>query len=257
MHYSFDAEHVKNELIEWIHIWFSQNGSGCKAVVGISGGKDSTVAAALCAQALGKENVVGVMMPNVVQPDLDDSIAACEYLGIENHIIPITLPVSDALNEMEFSGIELSHKAMVNLPPRIRMSVLYAVAQSVNGRVINTSNLSERWIGWSTRWGDGVGDMSLFSQLTSSEVVQLGHALALPANLVDKAPMDGLTGKSDEENFGFSYADLDQYIRTGECRSQIVSNKINRMHAKNHFKTMMPPSFATELPVIGGVGVFE
>ena len=257
MQYSFDAERIKNELIEWIRTWFSQNGAGCKAVIGISGGKDSTVAAALCVQALGKENVVGVMMPNVVQADLDDAIAVCEHLGIENHIIPITLPVSDALNEIEFSGVEPSHQAMVNLPPRIRMSILYAVAQSVNGRVINTSNLSERWIGWSTRWGDGVGDVSLFGQLTSSEVVQIGHTLSLPVDLVDKAPADGLTGKSDEENFGFSYADLDQYIRAGVCRSQIVSNKINRMHTKNRFKTMMPPSFVAELPVVSGAGIFE
>lgn len=249
MSYNFNAEKTKDELIAWIRGWFDQNGKGCNAVIGISGGKDSSIAAALCVEALGKDRVIGVMMPNLHQADFDDSIALVECLGIPSRVVPITAPIADILNQLQESDVEISTQAAVNLPARIRMSVLYAVSQSMNGRVVNTCNLSEDWIGYSTRWGDSVGDLCPLACLTVTEVKEIGMLLGLPEHLVQKTPSDGLCGKTDEENFGFTYDELDRYIRTGQCQSQIVKNKIDRKHRANRFKLSMPPRFDPNLQV--------
>ncbi len=247
----FDAYQTKQDIVQWIREWFNANGKDCKCVIGISGGKDSSVVAALCAEALGKENVIGVMMPNLAQPDIQDSIDLIKYLGIQGVMIPITMPVSDIMSQIEYSGIELSTQATINLPPRIRMSVLYAVSQSVGGRVVNTSNLSETWVGYGTRFGDaGTGDFCPIKNLTSSEVVEIGKALNLPEHLVNKVPSDGLCGKTDEDNLGFTYAELDAYIRTGKYTSQITKNRIDRLHRTNLFKLAMPPSYDPGLKTI-------
>lgn len=250
----FNAEKTRDHIVGWIRDWFSENGRGCKAVLGISGGKDSTVAAALCVRALGKERVVGVMMPNITQPDIDDSIRVCEILGIRSLMMPVTVAVGGIQQQLEFAGVEPSVQACVNLPARIRMVTLYAVSQSVGGRVVNTSNLSEKWIGWGTRFGDTVGDLCPLAGLTASEVVEVGRTLGLPEELVAKTPSDGLTGKSDEENFGFSYEELDGYIRTGKIRSQIPKNRIDRMHRMCAFKLSMPPVCDPGLPIAAESG---
>ena len=240
----FNAEKVTNDIIKWIRDWFEENGPGCSAVLGISGGKDSSVTAALCAAALGKERVVGVMMPNGVQPDIDVSEKVIEFLGIRG----ITVNIHDSFEalkaEIERSlGEPLSRQATVNLAPRIRMSTVYAVSQSVNGRVANTCNLSEDWVGYSTRWGDSVGDFSPLSRLTVHEVIEVGRFLGLPSFIVDKPPSDGLTGKTDEDNLGFTYATLDRYIRTGVCEPIEKKELIDRKHRMNLFKLSMMPSF--------------
>ncbi|MBR4021784.1 MAG: NAD(+) synthase, partial [Ruminococcus sp.] len=200
----FDAKAVKSDLINWIRKWFEENGKGCNAVIGISGGKDSSICAALCVEALGKDRVIGVLMPNLKQDDIEDSYQLVEHLDIKSFTIPISVAVAGIHNQLEHSGITVSEQATINLPPRIRMSVLYAVSQSVNGRVINTCNLSEDWVGYSTRYGDSVGDVSLLGKLTVSEVKQIGKELGLPDNLVDKVPSDGLCQKTDEDNLGFT-----------------------------------------------------
>ena len=246
--YNFNAEKVTNEIVEWIRDWFDKNGKGCKAVVGISGGKDSSVVAALCVKALGRENVIGVLMPKGVQADIDASKLLVNHLGIEN----VTINVADAVNSIEASvksalGGELSNQSAVNLPPRVRMTVLYAVSQSVNGRVANTCNLSEDWVGYSTRYGDSVGDFSPLSRLTVTEVKQVGRVLGLPDELVDKVPIDGLCGKTDEENLGFTYAALDVYIRTGVCEDPEIKAIIDDKHVKNLFKLELMPCFELEL----------
>lgn len=246
--YNFNAEKVTNEIVEWIRDWFDKNGKGCKAVVGISGGKDSSVVAALCVKALGKENVIGVLMPKGVQADIDASKLLVNHLGIEN----VTINVADAVNSIEASvksalGGELSNQSAVNLPPRVRMTVLYAVSQSVNGRVANTCNLSEDWVGYSTRYGDSVGDFSPLSRLTVTEVKQVGRVLGLPDELVDKVPIDGLCGKTDEENLGFTYAALDVYIRTGVCEDPEIKSIIDDKHVKNLFKLELMPCFELKL----------
>ena len=239
-----NAKRLKDELVSWLRDWFCKNGEGCKAVIGISGGCDSTVVAALCAEAIGKENVLGVLMPNVMQPDIDDSHRVVNALGIRSITIPITLPVADVLGQLDEAGIEISEQTRINLPARIRMATLYAVSQSVKGRVINTSNYSERAIGWGTRWGDTVGDVCPLAMLTKTEVRQIGHTFEqLPKDLIDKQPADGLTGKTDEDNFGFSYDVLDTYLTKGVCYDADALDKILRMRGKNRFKQYDPQRF--------------
>ena len=198
----FDAEKATKATVEWIRGWFNENGPGCNAIVGISGGKDSSIAAALCAEALGKERVIGVLMPNGEQSDIDMAKLLVNHLGIKHYIINIKGAFDSLIAELGEAGVEAGKDTIINLPPRLRMSTLYAVGQSCNGRVVNTCNLSEDWVGYSTRYGDSVGDFSPMSNLTVTEVKEIGHLLGLPYELVEKTPIDGLCGKTDEENLG-------------------------------------------------------
>lgn len=238
-----DYVQLKKQCIGWIRGWFESNGKGCCAVIGMSGGKDSTVAAALCAEALGKERVVGVAMPAEGQ-SLNEADEICKYLGIRY----ICAPIGDIIRGFDTVKAEisegLSHQAEQNIPPRVRMATLYAISQSLGGRVANTCNLSEDWIGYATRWGDNVGDFSPLSGLTVQEVKGVGHAIGLPDRWVEKIPDDGLPHScSDEEKFGFTYAVLDRYIRTGVCDDPATKEKIDRMHRNNTFKLSMPEGF--------------
>ena len=239
----FDAKKAKEEVVKWIKEWFDINGKDCNAVVGISGGKDSSVVAALCVEALGKDRVIGVLMPNGGQGDIGDAVELINHLGIKSYTINIKGAVDKILRCMELNGIDITDQTRINLPPRIRMSTLYAVSQSNNGRVANTCNLSEDWVGYATRYGDAAGDFSPLSQLTVTEVKEIGRVLGLPTELVDKTPTDGLCGKTDEDNLGFTYEVLDRYIRTGEIDDEDIKNKIDAMHEKNLFKLQLMPSF--------------
>ena len=235
--YNFDAKKVKDEIVEWIKLWFEENGPDCKAVVGISGGKDSSVVAALCVEALGKDRVYGVMMPQGRQRDIRYSRWLCSFLDIPCQIFPIGSIVAVTEHEIKTTLDEdLSLQSKTNLPARIRMCTLYAVAQTLNGRVANTCNLSEDWVGYATKYGDAAGDFSPLSQLTVAEVKAIGRELGLPNELVDKVPTDGLCGKTDEESFGFTYEVLDRYIRTGEIDELEAKKKIDDLHQKNLFK---------------------
>jgi NAD+ synthase len=238
----FNAEKVKNECVQWIKDWFEENGKGCNAVVGISGGKDSSVAAALCVEALGKDRVIGVLMPQGQQHDIDKAYMLVNHLGIKHYEINIKDAVDAVLNNFP-EGMEITPQTKQNIPPRIRMSTLYAVSQSFNGRVCNTCNLSEDWVGYSTRYGDAAGDFSPMSKLTVQEVKAIGHLLNLPEELVEKTPIDGLCGKTDEENLGFTYAELDRYIRTGEIEDLNKKELIDKKHKANLFKLELMPSF--------------
>lgn len=237
----FDAIKVKNDVVRWIKDWFDNNGKNCNAVIGISGGKDSSVVAALCVEALGKDRVFGVMMPQGEQSDIDDSVALINHLGINHMTINIQDAYYDIVNNIDLPLI--SNQTKINLPPRIRMATLYAVSQSVNGRVACTDNLSESYIGYSTRWGDNVGDFCPLASLTSEEVVAVGDACGLPYELTHKIPSDGLCGKTDEDRFGFTYEALNKYIRTGVCEDDNTRRKIAEMHNKNIFKLMPIPRF--------------
>ena len=242
----FNAEIVKDKCVKWIREFFEENGPGCNAVIGISGGKDSSVTAALCVEALGRDRVIGVLMPNGEQADIDKAKLLVEHLGIKHFIVNIKDAVDGVTKNIPF---ELSDQSRINLPPRIRMSTLYAVSQSNNGRVANTCNLSEDWVGYSTRYGDSVGDFSPCSNLTVQEVKAIGRLLGLPAALVDKAPSDGLCGKTDEDNLGFTYAELDRYIREGVIGDPEKKQKIDRMHKMNLFKLKLMPSFDAGIEV--------
>ena len=248
----FDAKKVKEELVQWIRYWFDHNGPECNAVIGISGGKDSTVVAALCCEALGKERVIGVTMPQGVQSDINVSYDVINYLSIRS----IEVNILDAYNSMmssivngayfsrdDFPDFMISNQTRVNLPPRIRMTTLYAISQSVNGRVSNNCNLSENWVGYSTRWGDSVGDFAPLANLTVTEVKAIGYELGLPEEFIEKVPSDGLCGKTDEDNLGFSYDTLDRYIRDEEINDDDARIKIDYLYEKNKFKMDQIPSY--------------
>lgn len=240
----FNAVEVKNQVVEWIRQTFEENGKDCNAVIGISGGKDSSVVAALCIEALGKDRVIGVLMPNGMQKDINDSITLVEHLDIEYYVINIQNAYEAILEQIKNEdNISISNQTRINLPARIRMATLYAVSQSCNGRVMNTCNLSEDWVGYSTRYGDAAGDFSPLAMLTSEEVVAIGDACGLPYELTHKTPSDGLCGKIDEDNLGFTYAVLNKYIRTGICEDEVIKNKIDEMHKKNLFKLQPMPHF--------------
>lgn len=286
----FFAADAKTKCVEWIKKTFDEIGPDCKAVVGISGGKDSTIVAALCVEALGIDSVVGVLMPCVDENELREKLAfnalsvfmssnnyvfrdtsedeisklkklnsaakaqldgyeVCKLLGIHCYCVNIKNIVDSVIRPFSYSEmrLKLSDQALINILPRVRMTVLYAISQSLYGRVANTSNLSEIFLGYSTRWGDSVGDFAPLANLTATEVKAIGHELALdfglPEYLIEKTPDDGLTGKSDEDNFGFTYEELDKFIRTGLCPNDNVRNLIIDRHQKNLFKSKPIVSF--------------
>ncbi len=242
----FDAERIKNECVEWIRDFFEKNGKGCNAVVGISGGKDSSVVAALCVEALGKDRVIGVLMPCGDQHDIDCAYQLVDHLGIKRYVVNIKAAL-EGLKAALPAELELTAQSTSNMPPRIRMTTLYAISQSCNGRVANTCNLSEDWVGYSTRYGDSVGDFSPLSRLTVAEVKEIGYLLGLPRELVDKTPIDGLCGKTDEDNLGFTYAELDRYIRTGEIEDMDKKKMIDTKHRNNLFKLELMPCYEPEI----------
>lgn len=232
----FDAKKVLNELTVWIRDWFEENGRDCNAIVGISGGKDSSVAAELCVRALGVDRVIGVLMPNGEQSDIAMSRLLVEHLGIRHFVVNIHDGYQGLLGEVRRQLGDVSRDTEINLAPRLRMATLYAVAQSNNGRVVNTCNLSEDWVGYSTRYGDSAGDFSPLSMLCVREVKALGRELGLPECLVEKVPIDGLCGQTDEEKLGFTYAALDAYIRDGVEPDAATKARIDRLYKLNRFK---------------------
>ena len=235
-----------DEVINWIKDYFENNGKGCKAIVGISGGTDSSVVAALLVKALGKENVIGVLMPKGNQHDIDVSYDIVKYLGIKHYVVNIDAPV-DMLTSL--IGEEMKRDPnkydvyKTNTPSRIRMTTLYGISAIVGGRVANTCNLSEDWVGYSTKYGDSAGDFAPISTFTKTEVRQLGRELGLPSKFVEKIPEDGMSGMSDEEKLGFSYGVLDQYIRLGICDDEIAKAKIDYLHRINLHKVNPMPHF--------------
>ena len=246
--YEFDAAKTKDELITWIQNYFRKNGPDCNAVVGISGGKDSSIVAALCCEALGNGRVIGVLMPQGVQDDIDVARDLVKHLGIKSFEINIAETVNTLLAKGRIAGLCDSKQARVNLPARIRMATLFMVSQSMNGRVANTCNASENFVGWQTVGGDGFGQFSPLSKLTVTEVKAVGRELGLPEKFIEKAPADGLTGKTDEDNFGFTYEFLDKYIRTGEFGGDTATAaKIDRMHEANLFKDLPMPMYDPSL----------
>ena len=244
----FNAKQQLPGLLDWMRAQMKACG-GKTAVIGISGGKDSSVTAALSVRAFGRENVVGVLMPDGVQPDIDYSNGLVEYLGIRHYTFNIHGGTSGLLDEMARVGIEASRQTKVNLPSRIRMATLYAIAQSEdNGIVLNTSNLSEDWVGYCTIYGDSAGAFSPLGMYTTEEVIALGAELGLPERLLIKPPSDGLTGKTDEDNLGFTYHVVNEYIRKGEV-DPAIKEQIDRKHKVSRFKFQTLPVYHNGLPM--------
>lgn len=242
---SFNAKQEIESIVSWIQEWFNSNGPKANAVIGISGGKDSSIVAALLVKALGKERVVGVMMPNGEQKDISDSKKLVEYLGIKNYTVNIKDAFEGEINALKAAGVEPGKDAIINTPPRLRMATLYAIAQSLpeGGRVANTCNASEDYVGYSTKYGDAAGDFSPCADYVVSEMLQIGDELGLPSDLIHKTPSDGLSGMSDEDKLGFTYAVLDKYIRTGEIEDQATKEKIDRLHVLNLHKLKTIPTY--------------
>ncbi len=218
-----------------------------KVVIGISGGKDSSVVAAICAKAIGPENVIGVMMPNGEQKDIADSQSLIAHLGIKSTTVNIGNAFNDLCNAINLS-VELSYDTKTNLPARLRMSTLYAVAQTVGGFVANTCNLSEDTVGYATLYGDNAGSFAAISKLTTEEVMEIGDDLGLPFELVHKVPIDGLQPKTDEDKLGFTYHEVNELIRKGIKGPHF--EKIMDMYRKNKFKLdiVRIPYFDPHLP---------
>lgn len=233
---SFNAKEQKEKVVNWIYGWFETNGPGCNAVVGISGGKDSTVVAALCTEALGKDRVYGLLLPDGEQPDIGYSEEVCKTLGINRLYFNIAEAKNAFIHQLRCEDFAPTDQAIINLPPRIRMTMLYAFSQSWNGRVANTCNLSEDYVGYATKYGDAAGDFAPLKCFTTDEVIAIGEELRLPKHLLYKAPSDGLCGKTDEDNLGFTYAVLNKYIRTGKIDDQKIKEKIDHLHKVNVFK---------------------
>lgn len=240
----FNASSVTTALIRWIDNYFAAaSDPATKAVVGVSGGKDSSVVLAACVQALGNNRVLAVLMPQGIQDDLDVAEEICRHCNVESLEVNIAAPVEQLYQQLIAAGVELNTVATFNTPARIRMTTLYAIAATVGGRVANTCNLSEDWVGYATKFGDGAGDFSPLAQLTVTEVKAIGRELGLPAKFIEKTPIDGLCGLSDEENLGFSYAELDRYIRNGHCDSPELKAKIDTLHERNLHKLQPMPTF--------------
>ena len=249
--YKFNPKVERENIVKWIQGWFDKNGKGCNAIIGLSGGKDSTIAAALCAEALGPERVIGVAMPDNNQ-GVNEADKIAEYLGIKFMIAPIGGFTSEFNGSMWHhfgdEDFKWSEQSIQNIPPRVRMTMLYAISQTFNGRVVGTCNLSENYIGYMTRWGDQASDFEPLGELTVTEVRAIGHELGIPAKWVDKIPDDGLPNSSpDEEKFGFSYEVLDKYIRFGECDDAEIKAKIDARHFKNLFKLNPQPMYIPDL----------
>lgn len=238
-----DYNILKNNIVDWIQKWFAVNGDDSNAVIGISGGKDSAVVAALCVEALGADRVIGVLMPNLKQDDMDYGIQLIKHLGIKAYLLPISMAVADVLNQMEFAGIVPSHQSSVELPARIRMATLYAVAQSLNGKVANTTNRSKNYVGRIVRYGDAAGDFCPIRHITSLEVTKIGMELGLPSMFVNRKSHNGLASTSDEEELGFSYKDLDQFLITGNHTNTIAEDRISLAHQQNRYKFAMPDTY--------------
>ena len=234
------------KVIEWIKQYFKDNGKDCNAIIGISGGCDSSVAAALLVKALGKDRVIGVLMPNGDQYDIDCSYQLVKFLDIKYYVININKPYLELTNEID-AKLKIDSKSYdiyrTNTPSRLRMATLYGISGLFNGRVANTCNLSEDYVGYSTKFGDSAGDFSPISNFTKTEVRELGEELGLPKNLIYKVPEDGMSFKSDEEKLGFTYEVLDKYIRTGEIDDLKIKEKIDKMHLANLHKIQLMPSY--------------
>ena len=237
----FNAENEVNHICGWIKDYFSSNGPGCNAIIGISGGKDSTVAAALLVKALGKDRVIGVQMPNGQQHDIDISNEVISFLGIKSVNVNIGEACTKLYEAISWGDCVENTKITTNTPARLRMATLYAVAAIYNGRVVNTCNYSEDFVGYSTKFGDGAGDFAILKSYTVAEIKLIGRALGLPDKFIDKTPEDGMCGKSDEDNLGFSYVTLDNLLMKNVYPAADTYEKIMAMHARSLHKEQAMP----------------
>lgn len=244
--YEFKVDEVTEELIKWIKNYFVENGPNSKAVIGMSGGKDSTVCAALCAEALGKDRVVGVRMPCGTQVDIAFAEKACELYCGQSHEVNIGGAFERLFDEVMDHYHDCDEKVrdavLTNMPARLRMTTLYGIAACVGGRVANTCNFSEDFVGYSTKFGDGAGDFSPLQNYTVDEVIAIGKHLEVPQDLLYKVPDDGMSGQTDEEKLGFTYKELDLYLREDIIPEYDTFKNIMQRHERNVHKMKAMPA---------------
>lgn len=238
MRKDFNVEKVCGEIITWIRDYFKAQPSANGAAIGISGGKDSTIVAKLLVEALGKERVFGVLMPNGEQKDIGDSLRVVEILGINYKVVNIEKAYKGLVEGIQE---DLSQDAKINIPPRLRMTTVYAIAANLHYRVCGTGNKSEAFVGYTTKWGDSAYDFNPIGDLTTEEIVAVGDYLGLPYDLVHKTPSDGLSGKSDEEKLGFTYKQINEYIENGTIGDEEIDEKIRLKNEYNKHKRALPP----------------
>jgi len=237
----FNAKKVCEDIINWIREYFDKQPGAKGAIIGISGGKDSTIVAKLLAEALGKDRVFGVLMPNGEQKDIEDSLRVVELIGIPYKIVNIEKAYKGLLEATAEEN--LSDEAKINMAPRLRMTTLYAMAANMHYRVCGTGNRSEAFIGYTTKWGDSAYDFNPIGNLTTEEVIAIGDSLGLLYELVHKTPSDGLSGKSDEDKLGFTYKQVNDYMEKGSCGDKEIDKKIRLKHEYNKHKQTLPPKF--------------
>lgn len=242
----FDAHKVKDEIIQWIRTYFERQPSARGAVIGISGGKDSTVVAKLLVEALGADRVYGVLMPNGYQSDIEDAIHVCRILDIDWTQVDISKAYNGVLESIQCDTkrpVLLTDQSKINIAPRLRMTTLYAIGQSLGYRVAGTGNRSEAYVGYCTKWGDTAHDFNPIADLTKEQVVAVGDALGLPYDLVHKTPSDGLTGKTDEDNLGFTYAQVAEVIENGDIEDEVAFDKIRKAYLGSRHKFTPIPRY--------------
>lgn len=258
----FDPTKEIVHIVDHIRHYFAKNGGpDTKAVIGISGGKDSTIAATLLAMALGSDRVVGVLMPNGDQKDIADARAVCDMLGIKFYIVNIKYTVASFIEDIERNTDLLPNdRVYTNMPARARMTTLYNIAAMVGGRVINTGNASEAYVGYTTKYGDLAGDYAVLCGYYVSEIYKIGDAIKwydekgvehrIPEYLIHKVPADGMSGKTDEDNMGFTYAELDAYLMDGWTPPADVLHNILERHRRNEHKGViqLPHPYAITRP---------
>ncbi|QDY27045.1 NAD(+) synthase [Clostridium botulinum] len=237
MERDFDAKIETEKVITWIREYFDKQPSVKGAILGISGGKDSTVVSSLLVKALGKDRVFGVLMPNGEQKDIKDSLEVVKLLGIDFCVVNI----EEAYNGIINNTLELSEQALVNIAPRLRMTTLYGIGQTKGYRVAGTGNKSEAYVGYTTKWGDSACDFNPIAEFNTEDVLAIGDYLGLPYDLVHKTPSDGLCGKSDEINLGFKYSQVNKFMDTGDCGDEEINNKIKERHEiSSHKRNPIP-----------------
>ncbi len=241
MRENFNTEKICKDIINWIKDYFNTQPSAKGAVIGISGGKDSTVTAKLLVEALGKERVFGVLMPNGEQKDIADSLRVVDILGIRYKTVNIEKAYTGILDGIGQEALSIDAK--INIPPRLRMTTLYAIGSTLHYRVCGTGNKSEGFVGYTTKWGDNAFDFNPIGDMTTEEVVAIGDHLGLPYELTHKTPSDGLNGQSDEEKLGFTYKQLNDYIESGSSGDLEIDEKIRLKHEYNKHKGILPPKY--------------
>lgn len=241
MRKDFNAEKISKDIINWIKDYFNAQAGAKGAVIGISGGKDSSVTAKLLVEALGKERVFGVLMPNGEQKDISDSLRVVDILGISYKTVNIEKGYKGILDGI--GQDTLSIEAKINISPRLRMTTLYAIGATLHYGVCGTGNKSEGFVGYTTKWGDNAFDFNPIGDLTTEEVVVIGDYLGLPYELTHKTPSDGLSDQSDEEKLGFTYKQLNDYIENGSSGDTEIDEKIRFKYEYNKHKRILPPKY--------------